>query len=229
MAIIGHLYLGKTDDLEGECIKTAFLIIGLPLVPLGSYYCTWAQGFRMQGFRIKWQWKSLLFAYLRWWTSLVPLFAVFAILSGTADESTTLAEHILLHWAIPIILIVAWTWCCFWLTRPNAREKKQRSVLALATGNRAWPEILREEMLRQSAEALDAEWRKRSLPDWRRITDREISGDDLTLFYALLRHAKVLEPNMAWADRCDEVWRRIDTDWDTIAPLVASLPKAQMR
>ena len=39
--LFGVLSLGKTDALDGECIETNIIVVGLPLVPVGSRYCTW--------------------------------------------------------------------------------------------------------------------------------------------------------------------------------------------
>ena len=217
--ILGALSLGKTDALDGECVETEFFVLGVPLVPMGSRYCTWASGFRSQGFPIRLQWKSILFTYLRWWTVLVPLCAAFdALVFGTTETSTLTVRA--LHWGISLSVIALWIWVCFYVPRPNELARRQRRVLGFATGVRAWPEILTRESLAGLAGQLDETWRRRSLPDWRSRDALQVAGSDLLILYALLRYAHVLEPAAGWRAARDATWQRIQLDWSMIEPVV---------
>lgn len=215
--LFGVLSLGKTDVLDGECIETKFLVIGLPLLPVGSLYCTWQSGFRSEGFPIAAQWKSIVFAYVRWWTAVVPLGALFDVLLFGFDGSLALTTR-LIHWASALTVVGLWVLLCFFTTGPNARAKKQRRVLGYATGCRAWPEIQNPETRATFAAHLDGAWRQRGLSDWRLVPP--VQGDALLLLYALLRYAHVLEPSAGWDTARDAVWQSIDLDWASVEPAV---------
>lgn len=215
--VFGVLSLGKTDALDGECIETRFIIVGLPLLPVGSHYCTWQSGFRSQGFPIRFQWKSVLFAYLRWWTALVPLVALFDILLFGMDASMNATARVI-HWVCALAAVGLWVLLCFFSSGPNALARKQRRVLGYSTGVRVWPEVEKPETLEGFASRLDAEWRGRGLPDWRSAP--EVQGDALLLLYARLRYAHVLEPLAGWGAARDAVWRAIDADWARVEPAI---------
>lgn len=64
--IFGHVYLGAAESLDGECVKTRFLVVGLPLMPIEAMYCVRSRGFRVEGFPVQWNHTSILLGYLRW-------------------------------------------------------------------------------------------------------------------------------------------------------------------
>lgn len=208
--LFGVLSLGKTDALDGECIETRFIIVGLPLVPVESRYCTWQSGFRSEGFPIRFQWKSAFFAYLRWWSVLVPLAALLDVLLFGFDASIALKWRTA-HWASALATIGLWVFVCFFTAGPNARAKKQRRVLGYVTGARVWPEVQKPDTLARFASQLDAEWRRRGLSEWRTLPP--VEGDSLLLLYALLRYAHVLEPAGGWHAARDALWQSIELDW----------------
>jgi hypothetical protein len=215
--LFGLLSLGKTDALDGECIETRFVIIGLPLLPVGSRYCTWQSGFRSEGFPIRLQWKSVLFAYLRWWTSLVPLIALFDILLFGMDSSMTVTARVI-HWVSALAAVGLWVLVCFFSSGSSALARKQRRVLGYATGVRVWPEVQKPETLATFAAQLDGEWWRRGLPDWRSVP--QVQGDGLLLLYARLRYAHALEPTAGWGAARDAVWRAIEVDWARVEPAI---------
>lgn len=219
MSVFGILSLGKTDALDGECIETDFVVIGLPLLPTGSRYCTWQSGFRSEGFPIRFRWKSVLFAYLRWWTSLVPLIALFDVLLFGTDASLTVTARVL-HWVCALAAIGLWVFVCFFVSGPTALARRQRRVLGVATGVRVWPEIQTPETLARFAAQLDGELWRRGLAEWRSVPVPDADGDALLLLYARLRYAHVLEPGAGWNVARDAAWRRIDLDWSRVEPVV---------
>jgi hypothetical protein len=216
--LFGVLSLGKSDALDGECIETNFVVIGLPLLPVGSRYCTWQSGFRSQGFPIRFQWKSAVFAYLRWWTSLLPLVALFDVLLFGMDASTKVTTRAL-HWVCALSVVGFWVLVCFFGSGPNALARKRRRVLGYATGIRIWPEVQKPETLASFVAQLDSDWWRRGLPDWRSVPP--VQGDALLLLYARLRYAHVLEPVAGWDAARDSVWRAIDIDWARVEPVIA--------
>src|SRR5688572_2159066 len=66
----GTELLGKVDKINNESIQTKFIILGMPLFPIGSFYCLEDPFPGSRLIRIQLNLKSVVLAYLRWWISI---------------------------------------------------------------------------------------------------------------------------------------------------------------
>ncbi len=76
---IGTIFAGEVETIDGECIITKFFILGLPLIPISSYYALGRGVNGMNGFEIPPHRLSIVLGYLRFWSfGLAVLFGGWA-------------------------------------------------------------------------------------------------------------------------------------------------------
>ena len=76
--VIGTVYIGKVDEYEGQAVKTQFLIIGLPVLPIKSVFLVEGDS----GFDVGLSLRSAGLAYMRWWLGIVTFIAGLAGVAG---------------------------------------------------------------------------------------------------------------------------------------------------
>jgi hypothetical protein len=149
---IGTMFLGKVDDLGDESIQTKFFILGVPLVPLSSYYVVGEQVGGVKGFEIPLVGKSVAFGYVRigaWLGAL--LFGLFAYLDRHSDAST---------WIGCAICLAAGIVSTFVLGKLSKEEKLRRSMLKVLTGIGAPPSLLPADLRETTAYSLVERWKE---------------------------------------------------------------------
>ena len=195
---IGVKFFGSVDAVGTENIQTKFFILGLPLIPLESFYCL-ESGFRsVRGFPIAMNRKSILVAYLFWWIAF-PLILAGCILFFVNDREI---QYLLLTL---LGLIVGFA--INRMARLDSAERHRRTIFKNIAGIGAPPELLPPELLQKTLLLLEELWQSRisdsSLRDWRNIVSLDsFELDSLLILYCLASYAR--ESSMA-----SEVWKRI--------------------
>lgn len=173
------MFLGEVETLGTESIQTRFFVLGVPLVPMSSHYVVGASFNSIRGFEIPLHGKSIGLGYLRvtsWCAALVC--GVFYGFEPHAWAS-------LLPWAIvaTVVALIA----TFALGRLSSRERTRRTLLSMATGLGAPPELLPADAREQTTAKLEAEWHQTGQG---RPWDKAIeAGDADPTLYALAEYA----------------------------------------
>lgn len=214
--LIGYLLIGKTDAFDDECIKTRFLVIGLPLFPVASFYVTPSE--RRSAFLanrnldpadvgiwthtpIPMHAKSIRSAYVLWWGFVAVMLVV------------VLGDK--LPWAGVWFLAATLVWTAFFIaSMTSKRAMRERSALASATGVGAWPEIQYRETTQRVFNALSKTWLSRHEEEngqhaWRDVAPADVKAEDLPDYYALCRYARALEGD-SWTRKTAAAWERLD-------------------
>jgi hypothetical protein len=164
---IGTIFLGRVGAVDGEAVATKFFMLGVPVVPLASYYFTEPMGLGAllaggKGFEIPTNATSVFAGYAR-----VGLFMVAALLSVTSfdDERFDLME---LATVAPLWML--WLLSQFVLGRLSSKEKLRRRLLRAGTGVGAPPQWMGLSQASKVKEQLEQRWYKRSRSsNWRGV------------------------------------------------------------
>lgn len=138
---IGTMFLGRVDALDHESIQTKFLIVGVPIAPIASYFATSEQASGVTGFEIPLNVKSVLAGYARLGLGLAAfLFGLFGYIEHRPWHG---AEH---YFVLAGACAALWLLSMFFLGRLSERERQRRAYLRTATGVGIPPELLGEDM-----------------------------------------------------------------------------------
>jgi len=164
---IGTEFCGKVGAIDDESIQTKFFVLGLPIVPLESFYVLEEKVNGVRGFAIESHGPSVVAAYLRYWSFGVAVFAgVYAAL-GRRQEAL---------WIVVVIAAAIWAYAMFGYGKVSDREFCRRVALAAETGLRAPPEILpikmRLELNASLREKMEAASLGTGAEDHRELPDR---------------------------------------------------------
>lgn len=183
---IGTQFVGEIDNLGTESIQTKFFLLGLPLLPLESYYCL-NSGFRsVQGFEIPMNRKSVLIAYLFWWLSVLPM-----VTGGMFFFISKETQYL----GLLVLSIVIW-FIVHSLAKLSQPERRRRTILKNIAGIGAPPEFLPRDLIRETLLKLEDQWQtKTSNPaqqNWRDAASsiHKLELDSLLLLFCLASYAK---------------------------------------
>ncbi|MFN2166093.1 MAG: hypothetical protein ACK2U9_07500 [Anaerolineae bacterium] len=215
---IGTIFAGRIAGMGSESIQTKFFMLGLPILPLESYYAVQDTGRGISGIPIPMSAKSALLGLARYWL-LVPM--VLGIIFGLLEDEAA-------YLAMGVGAIVGWVALTFVVGRPSARERRQRRVLAMGTGTYARPEWLPVDLTLDTLGELKAKWTAlgadRAPDDW--MPDHQGVPADLgqqVLLYAIARYAHRTEGLPGWQALAERCWQAIDRKWEAVyAPLLAA-------
>jgi hypothetical protein len=127
-------------------------VIGVPLVPMSSFYVVGEQVGGVRGFEIPLDGKSVLLGYGRiaaWIGAL--LCGIFAYVDRHGDASL---------WVFSAILLAVAVGTTFFLGKLSKDEKLRRSMLKVLTGIGAPPAILPAELRQGTAATLVEKWKE---------------------------------------------------------------------
>jgi hypothetical protein len=183
---IGTMFAGEVDaDSSGQCVQTMFLLIGLPVIPLQSWYVIRSTGHGVEGFHIEPHAKSIALGYARFWLILPAiLFIVGWIEPGYGNSP---APYILGLGAT----IAAWVAITFFVGNGSATEKRQRRLLHEATGLACPPEIMPFETRDRVFVKLKERWVAVSMSETPWKEQAKTDPNVVPLAYSLGRYAKI--------------------------------------
>lgn len=135
----GTMFTGTVDRVGGEFIQTKFFAIGVPLIPLGSFFVVREHD---RGFPIALNVKSVLWAYIRWLAFIGAVVAAGEMVFG--------------HWRAPIFAVMSglWVLSTFFTSAPDREMLAKRSVFKAATGVSALPQMLPTDIAQAMLESL---------------------------------------------------------------------------
>jgi hypothetical protein len=196
---IGTIFLGNIEYIEGEHITTKFLIIGLPIIPLSSFYAKSAHFSGINGFEIPLHPTSVALGYAR-----ATLFALTLVIGGFAYFENQ--PHLYVLAGATLIL---WFVSLFFLGTLSAQEKLKRTVLKSHTGLYADPVDLPSGLrisiyasLKKDWEPLAAEknWLLDKHPWEQCMVSVSLDLQYYTLAYTMARYARNVEAtDLVWA------------------------------
>lgn len=129
---IGTMFMGEVDAVGSQSIQTKFFVLGVPLLPLGSFYFT-SPG---RGMEIPIHGKSVVAGYLRLVLGLAAvglIIRLFVMSSWNRDAS---------DWIVAFASVALAVASLFVLGNLGREEKARRTVLLARTGLAADPAIL---------------------------------------------------------------------------------------
>ncbi len=173
---IGTMFLGKVDSALGESIQTKYFVLGLPILPLTSYYALNDLGTGVSGFEIPMHGKSVMFGFLRVWAGIG---AFIVALMAFIDKRGRLIADPWIWFSVLVAICVA----TFVFGRPGKREMLGRVIRKHATGIGAPVQYVPAQVAEEMRTTLLAAWTKKSptMP-WERAID---TGKGGVLLYAL--------------------------------------------
>jgi hypothetical protein len=179
---IGTMFFGRVDDLVGEGIETKFFVLGVPLLPLNSYYFTGGR----KGFEIPLHGKSVVLAYARMGLWLGAL--LWGVL-GWVTKHYSDGPEILIG---PLVLGGLAAFCTWGVGGVGKAEKPKRLVLRAVTGLAADPAVLPSGMRFDVLTHLESSWTKQSpARPWREAVDQPtFAAEQGPLLYALAAYSR---------------------------------------
>src|SRR3954469_8838429 len=81
---IGTVFTGTVDQVGEESIQTKFFMIGVPLIPMESFFVLRDRGNGVDGFPIPLNGKSVLLAYLRWGAFIAAVIGGIVAMAGSS-------------------------------------------------------------------------------------------------------------------------------------------------
>ena len=200
---IGTEFIGKVDKINKESVQTKFFILGMPLFPLGSFYCLCDPFPGSQAIRIPLNSKSVVLGYLRWWLSIV---SIMFIIIGYAMK-----EYV--YWVTGILGLAIFL-TTFFFGRLSKSEIKRRQVLTSVVGMGAHPKILHRETVQSILAQLEEMWGQANLvslhENWRNVYSLGATEQHLyPLLYCLAVYANEIEFS-------ERVWKNLELTMDKI-------------
>ena len=133
---IGTVFTGTVEQVGEESIQTKFFMIGVPLIPLESFFVTRDRGNGVDGFPIPLHGKSVLLAYLRWGAFIA------AIIAGVLAMVTPSYRRGAMEFMPAIFCCVGWVVVTFFVGKPSKAMVARRLIFKAATGISATPDLL---------------------------------------------------------------------------------------
>lgn len=133
---IGTVFTGTVDQVGDESIQTKFFMIGVPLIPMESYFVLRDHGNGVDGFPIPLNGKSVALAYLRWGAFIA------AVIGGIMALVTPSYRRDMTDFVLAGGAIAAWVVLTFFAGRPNRSVLARRLIFKAATGISATPDLL---------------------------------------------------------------------------------------
>jgi hypothetical protein len=180
---VGTMFLGHIERIGSEFIATKFFILGIPLLPLESYYGTSETYGGITGFKISLQPTSVLLGYVR----ILLFTAVFTLgIAGYIQES--------IGFIIGAgIFAIAWIIAAFVLGKIPKHEQPKRIILKRYTGLYANPAILPDYLKQKISVSLKQQWEELTDRTWDdRLDPNQISNLEFKqLAYTLARYCEL--------------------------------------
>lgn len=133
---IGTVFTGTVDQVGEESIQTKFFMIGVPLIPMESYFVLRDHGNGVDGFPIPLNGKSVVLAYLRWGAFIA------AMIGGIMALVTPSYRRGPADFVFAGVALVAWVALTFFAGKPNKASLARRLIFKAATGISATPDLL---------------------------------------------------------------------------------------
>lgn len=211
---IGTMFMGEVDSVGSQSIQTKFFVLGVPLVPLGSFYFT-SPG---RGIEIPIHGKSVIAGYLRLVLGLAAvglIIRLFVMSSWHRDAS---------DWVVTFACIALAVASLFVLGNLGREEKARRTVLLSRTGLAADPAVLPTHIRSEIERDLRSRMEAKELPlrpdAWTaraagggvgagpyRQGEAEIDPAAWGDVYAYARYASV--DDSAWRPALGAIWSRV--------------------
>lgn len=184
---IGTIFTGTVDRVGEQSVQTKFFMIGVPLIPLESYFVLQEQVNGVNGIRMELSGKSVLMAYARWGSFVA------AIIAGIAALTKSSFSRHPTDW-LPLAICGVVFVASLFFGGLSKRERARRSALKSVTGLAALPEMLPLDI---SAEILS------------KLEKSPVVNDPMTQFALELYRAHVKLDVSAGA-RAENAWSRIE-------------------
>lgn len=211
---VGTMFMGEVDVVGPQSIQTKFFVLGIPLIPLGSFFFT-SPG---RGIEIPLHGKSVAAGYLRLVLGLgaaLLVLRLFVMSSWHRDASDWMLTAACSALAVASVVV---------LGRLGRDEKARRTALLARTGLAADPTVLPTPIRRDIERELLARLQSRDLPlrpdAWLaraskinpgsrpyRESDGEIEPGAWGDAYAYARYAAVDDP--AWRAALPALWAHV--------------------
>lgn len=186
MFLFGKTSSGILHTYNDQCIKTNFILLGVPLVPVASYY----QLSPEKGIRIPLNAKSILYSYGR---IVIPIAGIVMLLAWVLSD-TPISPAIPVSGALLLALgIYSWRTA----GKPNEQQKKVRDALEQVIGYNMLPEHLPETLRMAIFQELVAKVAEQygTTPVDELLLRGDVGADDALLLYCAAYYMDKVQPN----------------------------------
>jgi hypothetical protein len=217
--LVHRINLGKVERVQGQWVETRFLALGVPLVPLGCYFCIKDGAGKVSRQRIRWRSLSLLAGYMRFGLGLftIPLLLIVILRCWrhpselwTMDSGQSLIEFVAglcLLLGLPAAFILSLT--C--LGRLSESQRARRLILGKFTGLNADPAIFMEADAAKTLEGLRAQANAAGLSLSAEHWEHQVpSPDSLPLLFTLAMYEKQFPGGEPWKRLAEDFWRMLE-------------------
>ncbi|MEQ9323416.1 MAG: zinc ribbon domain-containing protein [Polyangiaceae bacterium] len=191
------MFLGKVEALEHESIQTKFFVLGLPLIPMESFYVVAEDVQGVQGQALKdVHGGSALAGYVR---IALPTIAFVSGIFAYVDRDAGSA------WLVCAACTIGFVASMMLLGRLDDTERAKRECLLRLMGTGAPPELLEARARNAQLERLEAIYAILDDRPWREHVEdpAEAPADLLKLLYAIARYDGHPEADALWARIAD--------------------------
>ncbi len=192
---IGTMPLGQVEEVDGEWIRTKYVVVGVPLIPLGSIYETGDGNY----IPIKMNWVSAFAGFCRFnagigWV-LLALFGVLAFVRH-GDPDPVVGGVCL---ALALALFAVWCVAMFVVGKPRAHIAEERMLLKQIVGIGVHPSMLKPQELQTLFEKLKGSLAEAGLPiKPKELCKVHLAGEQLPLGMAAAIYGQFAEPGKGW-------------------------------
>lgn len=194
---IGTIMLGSVQAADNESIKTKFLMVGLPLLPLGSYYV----GDEGYAVKVKLNWASVCAGYMRFYCGLGAVLGLILGLITWFQKIDPNPRMGMLLVVLSIISLVMFLISMLVLGKTDQSTLKDRRILKSLLGLGVHPAILPLKELNKLFAGLKQSLVEVGLPDnFEQLCDIDLEPDHAPVVYAAALYGQYAEPRKGWAE-----------------------------
>jgi hypothetical protein len=190
--VFGTMWLGRTQKIDGQFIITKFLVIGLPIAPMSSFFVTKDKGSEKEGFEMNTHKTSVALGYLRFLSMLV---AIFVVLAALVNWQIGFYWYSNLIWPLAAAAAIgACVWMLFYTGKAKPDDILKRSLIGQTLGVNAYPEWLPHHTARRyNDQMLEKYGHIRSRygdTEWQHVirNGKPIQQNDFALLYTLTQY-----------------------------------------
>jgi len=194
---IGTIMLGSVQEADHEAIKTKFLMVGLPLFPLGSYYV----GEDGSAVKVKLNLPSVSVGYMRFYGGVgAALGLILGLITWfkKIDPNPQMGMLLVILGVISLVMFLA---SMSVMGKADKATLNDRRLLKSLLGLGVHPSMLPFKELRQLFAGLRQCLVEAGLPDkYEQLCEAEIEPDQASVVYAAALYGHYAEPRKRWAE-----------------------------
>lgn len=179
--LFGLVTIKPMKKYKGQFIGTRFVVIGIPIVPIQSYF--FMSDF--QGVDIGFYWPQVAKAYVLFISIIATILLGFHI--KEPDYMFGYGFPLATAWLLFLLCIAAFIYFAFFIGKMTEEEKALRELYGQAVGMNALPQYLDNDTARRLCYGFEADFKHRYNADWQAVLqNRSYQPQQLPKLFAIL-------------------------------------------